>query len=172
VTAIRLGYASGARRGELAALRWSDVDLDAGTITIARNADRHGVEGPTQTHKVRTVQLDAGTLAMLRAQQDRGDGVHVIGLRADKVTDRFRKLVASTADVRDGIRFHDERHAGASELIAAGMPIPAVAARLGHASPRTTMQVYAHAIAGSDHVAAAIMGDLMDEAPALATGQD
>jgi integrase len=168
VTAIRLGYATSARRGELAALRWSDVDLDAGTVTIARSADRHGNEGPTKTHKVRTVQLGPGTLAMLRAQQDRTDGVHVVGLSADKITDRFRKLVATTDDVRDGIRFHDERHAGASELMAGGIAIPAVAARLGHASPRTTMQVYAHAVAGADQAAAAIMEQLMaDEMPAL-----
>jgi integrase len=80
-------------------------------------------------------------------------------------------LVASTDDVRDGIRFHHERHAGASETIAAGVPIPTVAARLGHTSPRTTMTVYAHAVAGSDHEAAAIMGELMDEAPGLGAGE-
>jgi len=161
VAALRLAYVTSARRGELAALRWSDIDLDAGMITFARSADRHGTEGPTKTRQTRTVQLDAGTLAMLADRQRTSDGdPHVIGLRADKITDRFRKLVEMTPDVRPGIRFHDQRHAGASEMLAAGVPVTAVAARLGHASARTTMQVYAHALPGADDSAAAIMGQL------------
>jgi integrase len=160
VTAMRLAYVTSARRGELAALRWSDVDLPAGTLTIARNADRHGVEGPTKTRQARTVQLDAGTVALLAERQRTSESEHVIGLRADKITDRFRKLVAKTPGVRPGVRFHDQRHAGASEMLAAGVPVTAVAARLGHASARTTMQVYAHALPGADDSAAAIMGEL------------
>jgi integrase len=160
VTAIRLAYVTSARRGELAAMRWSDFDLDAGSVTIARSADRYGNEGPTKTRQKRTVQLDAGTVAMLRERQRDKGGEHVIGLRADQITDRFRKLVAMTPGVRHGVRFHDQRHAGASEMLAAGVPVTAVAARLGHASSRTTMQVYAHALPGADDGAAAIMGEL------------
>jgi integrase len=160
VTAIRLAYVTSARRGELAALRWSDVDLDAGTVTIARSADRNGVEGPTKTRQRRIVQLDPGTVALLNERQRIAEGEHVLTLAVDKITDRFRKLVASTKGVRAGLRFHDLRHAGASELLAAGVPVAAVSARLGHASPRTTMGVYAHALPGVDDAAASVMGDL------------
>jgi integrase len=161
VTAIRLACTTSARRGELAALRWSDVDLDAGTLTIARSADRYGNEGRTKTRQsVRTLQLDAGTVAMLKERQRTSDGEHVIGLRVDQITDRFRKLVELTPGVRRGVRFHDQRHAGASHMLAAGVARTAVAARLGHASARTTMQVYAHALPGADDSAPAIMGKL------------
>ena len=149
VTAIRLAYVTSCRRGELAALRWADVDLDSGTVIIARSADRHGVDGPTKTRQRRVVQLDAGTSALLTERQRIAEGEHVLTLSVDKITDRFRKLVATTPDVRDGLRFHDLRHAGASELLAAGVPVAAVSARLGHATPRTTMDVYAARAAGS-----------------------
>ncbi len=160
VTAIRLAYVTSARRGELAALQWSDVDLDAGSVIIARSADRSGAEGPTKTRQRRIVQLDAGTAALLAERQRTSDGEHVLTLTVDKITDRFRKLVATTPDVRDGLRFHDLRHAGASELLAAGVPVAAVSARLGHASPRTTMGVYAHSLPGVDETAASVMGEL------------
>ena len=81
----------------------------------------------------------------------------MIGLSVDKITDRFRKLVASTDGVRDGVTFHGNRHATASELIATGLPLPAVAARLGHASTRTTATTYAHALPNADSEAALIM---------------
>jgi integrase len=59
--AIALAALTGARRGELVALRWSDVDLEAGTIRIERAitvVDRVTIEGPTKTHQVRRVALD------------------------------------------------------------------------------------------------------------------
>ena len=163
VAAVRLAYVTSARRGELAALRWTDLDLDAGTVSIARSADKDGHEGPTKTRQVRTVQLDPGTVAMLKERQRISDGEHVLTLAVNQITDRFRKLVAVTPGVRPGVRFHDLRHAGASELLAAGVTVAGVAARLGHASPRTTMQVYAHALPGADDAAAAIMGELSGE---------
>lgn len=160
VTAIRLAYVTSARRGELAALCWSDIDLDAGIVTFARSAGRDGSEGPTKTRQTRAVLVDAGTVAMLAERQRTSDSEHVLSVSVDKITDRFRKLVATTPGVRTGVRFHDLRHAGASEMLAAGVTIPAVSARLGHASPRTTMQVYAHAVDGADKAAATIMGEL------------
>ncbi len=158
-TAIRLAYITSARRGELAALRYSDVDFDAGTVAIARSADRHGNEGPTKTRRKRTVQLDAGTVAMLRERQRDHEGEHVIGLLVDTITDRFRKLVAMTPEVRSGVRFHDQRHAAISETLGAGVALTAVAARAGQ-DPRTTLAVYAHALPGADDKAASVMGKL------------
>lgn len=164
-TALWLAYATGARRGELAALRWADVDLDGGTVHIAASVDRQGRIGTTKTGKARTLALDPATVGLLR--QRRGDAdktAPVLGLNVDKITDRTRKLVAACAEagtVRPGITFHDGRHASASELLDAGVAIPAVSARLGHSSPRTTMAVYAHAVQGADQAAPAVLGDLM-----------
>ncbi len=112
--AIALAFATGARRGELCALRWSDVDLEAGTVTVRRSLGLVGselLEGPTKTRKVRTIQLDSLSLALLETHKARtsgGDATRVLELTPNKITDRFRKLVAKTDGVRDGVRFHDE----------------------------------------------------------------
>jgi len=42
------------------------------------------------------------------------------------------------------IRLHDLRHWQATQMLDAGVPLPTVAARLGHASGTTTMKIYAH----------------------------
>jgi len=69
-TGIALAALTGARRGELVALRWSDVDLDAGRVTIARSltvADGQSHEGATKTHQIRNVALDeVGVGVLLR----------------------------------------------------------------------------------------------------------
>ena len=54
-------------------------------------------------------------------------------------------------------RVHDLRHLHASVLLAAGQPVPLVAARLGHASPAVTMSVYAHALRGQDEMAVSVL---------------
>jgi integrase len=70
----RLLAASGMRRGEALALRWRDVDLDAGRLAVrrsvgvvkAKGAGEQLVEGPTKTGQSRVVDLDSGTVAALR----------------------------------------------------------------------------------------------------------
>ena len=53
-----------------------------------------------------------------------------------------------------GVSLHTLRHSYGSHLLAAGMPLPAVSARLGHSSVRVTADVYSHAIRGQDDEAA------------------
>ena len=67
---VRVVAATGMRRGEACGLRWSDVDLDVGKLTVQRShiAIRGSVgDQPTKTRSVRTVTLDAGTTAALTA---------------------------------------------------------------------------------------------------------
>ena len=69
-----LAASSGARRGELLALRWSDIDLDRGRLSIERGIVRVGddlIEQGTKTHQSRRISLDAGTVAALRAHEER-----------------------------------------------------------------------------------------------------
>ena len=71
----RLLAATGMRRGEALALRWRDVDLDAGRLQVrrslgvvkAKGAGEQLVEGPTKTGQARVVDIDADTVAALRA---------------------------------------------------------------------------------------------------------
>lgn len=70
-TAIALAILTGARRGELCALRWSDIDLNVGRIRISRSltvVNKQIHEGPTKTHQIRDVALDEGGVALLRAR--------------------------------------------------------------------------------------------------------
>ncbi|MGH3282619.1 MAG: tyrosine-type recombinase/integrase [Trebonia sp.] len=71
--AIFVSATTGLRRGELCGLRWSDVDVDRRTLTVARSVkhdDGPGwIVGTTKTHKVRRIAVAAATLAVLEAHR-------------------------------------------------------------------------------------------------------
>ena len=166
-SAVWLAYATGMRRGELCALRWSDVDLGASTVTIGGNMDRHARIGPTKTHQKRTVRVDAGTASMLKDLHERtGSKSAVLGVdNPDLLTDRFRKICKMLGFVDDEekplYRFHDLRHASATELLGRGASLGGVSVRLGHANPRTTLTTYVHALTTDDTNLAERMGQIM-----------
>jgi integrase len=174
-----LAATTGGRRGELAALRWSDVDFDACQLLIERSL--YAVEGrtaekTTKTGRARRIALGNATLAIVRdhrARAKRHAREHGTKLRAedylfpavdggamhpDTFTQRFRRLCASLAIQ---CRLHDLRHYVATEALAAGVPVRTVSGRLGHANPATTHNVYAHFIEASDRDAAAALDALM-----------
>ncbi len=182
---LRLAAITGARRGELCALKWSDVDLHKGILTISRSivGDRndHMVEKDTKTHSSRTISLDKDTCKTLRdweavckkrAEQcgtklapkafifsDSPDGS--LCWRPGKVTLAFSRL-CKRLEI-DGVRFHDLRHFAATRMLAAGIPVKTVSGRLGHANAATTLNVYAHFVEASDVQAAQVLGDLLDQ---------
>jgi integrase len=182
---LRLAAGTGARRGELCALRWSDIDLDPGTVLIAR-AMVHGsdgmVERSTKTHSARRIALDADTVAALskyRARTAERAGECGVGLpedarvfsfepnggtpwRPDVVTNRFNKLRRKAG--LDSVRLHDLRHYVATRLIAAGVPVRTVSGRLGHANAATTLNVYAAFVQASDRDAAELLGQMLSGA--------
>jgi integrase len=174
---IRLAAISGARRGELCALRWSDFDLKGGWLTIARSlsggrADEL-VEKDTKTHAETRSALEAhrGTCehraracdAELPSSafvfSDMPDGS--APWRPSRITVAFRRL--STRLGVDGVRFHDLRHFAATQLLAAGVPVKTVSARLGHANASTTLNIYAHHLESSDEEAANVLAGLLDD---------
>jgi integrase len=183
--AISLAFITGARRGEICALRWSDVtivDGHGGAIRVERSlsevADVVSVKG-TKSGSGRTVVLDARSVVMvqeIRTQQEAFSKETGQALVADpyvisqggngstpfepgRLTDRFR-LICGRARVR-GVRFHDLRHGHASYLISAGIDPVAVSARLGHARTSTTLDIYGHALPASGQAAAAVIGSLL-----------
>ncbi|MCZ6608287.1 MAG: site-specific integrase, partial [Alphaproteobacteria bacterium] len=170
-----LAFDSGARRGELLALRWSDVDLDGCTLRIDRTVDEtkaHGVTikpEPKNESSRRTITLSAETITTLRAWRTRQLedrlklGAHLPAdalifpvsietptepIRPRNVTKAFSWLVAREGFA--GFRFHDFRHSCASHMLAGGVPVTEVARHLGHSSAQVTMTVYAHAIPTGD----------------------
>jgi len=180
--AVALAFVTGGRRGEIAALRWSDVDLDVGTVRIDRSLSQVGeelIEKGTKTGRGRTVALDGRAVALLRRHlawqidlsqraespmvadpyvlSDNANGGRPI--QPSRITDRFTTL-RSRAHIRR-VRFHDLRHAHVIQLLSAGVDATTVAARVGHASPRMTLDRYAHALPAGDVAAAAVIGALL-----------
>lgn len=179
---FRLAAATGARRGELCALRWPDVDLERGSVDIARaviSAPGRWIEKGTKTHASRRNALDPETVAVLadwRASCEKRAAEAGVELTAEAFVfspafdgsrpwspDRVSHAFIEARDALGlvGVRLHDLRHAHGTALIGAGIDVRAVANRLGHAQTSTTLNVYAHAIEARDRDAADVAGRLL-----------
>ncbi|MGH2961119.1 MAG: tyrosine-type recombinase/integrase [Solirubrobacterales bacterium] len=184
---LRLAAVTGARRGELCALRWSDFDLDTGEVVVARSLVLGGgrlSEKPTKSDRVRRLALDQGTLAALGMQRELVDEraeACGVSLAADAyvfardpegrepwrpdsgATGRFMRLRDQLGLPR--VRLHDLRHYVATHLLEGGVPVRSVSERLGHANATTTLGIYAHALPATDRRSAELLGDLLEPNP-------
>lgn len=161
----RLAAYTGARRGELLYLRWSDLALDEREVTFSGSetvVEGRRVRGTTKGDRSRVVSLDAGTVAIMREHRTRQvaerlkagslwtDTDHVFvradggPLSPDTPTQIMPKLTAK-AGVSPA-PLHDLRHVHATTLLLAGVPPHVVAARLGHRDATITLRVYAHVL--------------------------
>ena len=175
---VVLALSSGARRGELLALRWGDVDLTAGTIRIERSLEQTSAglnfKSPKTKHGRRTIALPPLAAEALHAHRRQQLELR-LALGQGKANPDT--LVFSTIDgepilpnglsrdwgkfVRTGklpiVSFHALRHTHASTLIASGLDALTISRRLGHGSPTITLGVYGHLFTNTDDKAAAIM---------------
>jgi integrase len=161
-------FASGARFGEVSALRPSDVDREAGTVSIKRAWKRTyaagGYElGPTKTKRSdRTIDVDKRVLETLDYTgkwlfaNRKGDPVRVASFRANVWWPAITR-----AKLKRRPRIHDARHTCASWMLAAGNPITTVSRHLGHESIQVTVDVYGHLDRSSGRAAAASIGDII-----------
>jgi integrase len=162
--AIHLAAHTGMRRGEVAGLRWHDLDKTSNRVAVRRSVQCVGgrpVEFGAKTRSSRrNVDLDPATMQVLRRwrrQLDR-DGLphgpddwmfcNTTGrfLNPQSLSQLFVRLVQRSGLPK--VRFHDLRHTHASLLVANGTPIKVVTERLGHAHPGFTMQTYQHLLPG------------------------
>ncbi|WP_406048276.1 tyrosine-type recombinase/integrase [Kribbella sp. NBC_00889] len=179
---IWLKMVTGARRGELLALRWHDVHLDQGVLEIRRNFTRRNGkarEKDTKTHQMRRISLDPDTVELLTAHRSECErrfkqlGVtfkptafvfsyeadHSKPCNPDGISHRYAKMCA---DLGIKSHLHTLRHYSATELISSGVDIRTVAGRLGHGGGgTTTLRVYAAWVADSDKQAANLLGSRM-----------
>jgi integrase len=160
---ILVAVTTGMRRGELLALRWSDIDLKAGALTVNQSLERikgkFEFKSPKTRTSRRTVTLPAITIEALRERykaqlEERlklGLGRDPRGLvftrldgqpmDADTLSKAFRRLVATTKVTP--ITFHGLRHTHISHLLMEGVHVKLVSERAGHASINITLGVYA-----------------------------
>jgi integrase len=176
---LLLGALTGARRGELCALRWTDLNAVEHTLTIARSVyETEGggwAEKGTKTHQERTIGLDELALSVLAKHRAQVDEV-ARGLKLDvrpngfifsrspvgaepirpDVVSKFTKNVATKAGV--DTHLHALRHFSATQAIAAGFDPTTVAGRLGHRDSSITLRVYSHVLEGRDRDLADALG--------------
>lgn len=181
---LLLAATTGARRGELCAIRWSDLDLRARSLTISRSiVETQGadlIEKDTKTHSSRRIALDKGSIAALTDHRDRcrqrasscgtrlAESAHVFSPDPDgalpwvpnEVTKQFIRIRRSIG--LDSVRLHDLRHFTATRLLSEGVPVRTVSGRLGHANAATTLGVYAHFVEESDRDAAEKIGSILE----------
>lgn len=174
-TYLEVDAATGCRRGELLALRWSDLVGGCALIARSLTQTRDGLQFKgTKTDKPRRVVLPLSAIRALethRRQQDEFRQQFGADYRSDldlvfaspngtplkpdsisaSVSALFKRLKIPKPK---GASLHLLRHSHTSVLLAQGVPLPAVSARLGHSSVRTTQEIYAHMITGQDEEAA------------------
>lgn len=179
-----MAAATGARRSEVIALRWSNLDLDRSVLTIARGlvvGPDGVVEKGTKTHSIRRIALDAGTVSVLRQHRERAEtAASKAGLRVgdgafmftrtpdgempwfpDSVSRAFRRQCELVGI--DNARLHDLRHYVATRLLGSGVDVRTVAGRLGHRNAATTLNVYSHFLEASDREAANVLAGLLSQ---------
>ncbi len=166
---------TGARRGELLALRWADIDLPSREVRVRRTirefAGRGIVEMEPKTHRSRrAVALSAEAVRVLRRHRAE-QGAHRLRLgarwrerdlvfpsgigthwRPSNMRRAFQSLLREAE--LDGVTFHTLRHTCASLMAMQGVPITSISAQLGHASSAITYAIYAHVLPGMQHEAA------------------
>lgn len=172
---LELSAATGARRGEVLALRWSDIQDGAVSISRSLSQTRAGLAfKETKTQSSRLVVLPNSAvkaLAVHRAaqmpfRQQFGSAYNteldLIFAEPDGTALKPNSISASVSALfkrlkipkPKGASLHLLRHSHGSHLLAAGMELPAVSERLGHSSVMVTATVYSHRLTGRDQEAA------------------
>jgi integrase len=171
---VLLGVLCGLRRGEIAALRWQHVNLDAGQLAVVESAEQTsaGVRyKQPKSGRGRTVALSTSVVEELRLHRARqAEELLKIGVRQTETTfvcaredgmplqprtlsQNWRRLAIAGRLPR--VRFHDLRHAHATHLLASGVHPKVASERLGHSKVGITLDLYSHVLPGMQEDAAA-----------------
>jgi integrase len=188
--AWQLAALTGMRRGEVLGLRWADLDLEAGwlsvrqTLVVVDNQPR--ISEPKTARGRRRIALDAETVAALRAHHTaqaaerlaagpnwpnnglvftRPDGAP---LHPEYVRRQFDRLIQRAGLPR--VHLHDLRHTHATLALQAGVHPKVISERLGHATVAMTLDIYSHAIPALQQDAAATVAALITGAAVIEHG--
>jgi integrase len=171
---ILLGALCGLRRGEIAALRWRSIDLDAGQLAVVASIEQTKAgcrEKETKSGRSRTVALSTTMVEELRRHRlEQAQALLQLGIRLmpdhhvvmqadgtalqpNSIGHAFMMFLRATGLRR--VRFHDLRHSHATQMLAAGVHPKIASERLGHAKVGTTLDLYSHVLPGMQADAAA-----------------
>jgi integrase len=160
---VLVAVTTGVRRGELLGMRWSDLDLKAGTLTVKQSLERIkgkvAFKAPKTKTSRRSITLPSATVKALQEHRSaQAEERLILGLGrdprglvfirpdgepldADSLTKAFARLIAATGVTP--ITLHGLRHTHISHLLMDGVHVKVVSERAGHANINITLSVYA-----------------------------
>ncbi len=155
---IGLIAATGLRIGELLALRWRALDLDAGTLAVRESVFEGKVQQPKTQKARRTIPLGPHAVALLKAHRERATSQGANDLlfpnrlgepmRESRVLERVLQPAAKRAGL-GRVTWHQFRHIHSSLLNDLRVPVKIAQEQLGHASISTTLNIYTHVVDAS-----------------------
>ena len=162
----------GLRKGEILALRWSDID--GACLDIKRSINENGVETPPKNRaSIRRIQIPMPLMEILLAHKERqmqlpnfnedskilsdGNGKILNNGTLENRNSKYAKL----AELKK-IRIHDFRHSHASFLAFMGINIQEIARRLGHAKIEMTWNTYSHLYPQEEERAIAVLNAMLN----------
>lgn len=169
-----LSAMTGMRRGEVAAVRWKWVDLDAGRLTVVESVEQTNNAVAIKTPKnnrARVIALGPTIVAVLRSHRAaQAEELLKLGVRQSSdtlvcahpdgslmhprwISKKWAKAIKESGLPRRG--FHHLRHAHATQLLASGVHVKVASERLGHSTTGITMDLYQHVMPGMQEDAAA-----------------
>ncbi len=153
---------TGMRRGEILALRWSDINWATGYIRVRRSLSLGIVQEPKSKHSIRSIVMAPKLIQVLRK--------HQLACKPSELDLVFPNRVGGLMDGRNmyqreflaalrraglrKVRFHDLRHSYASILISQGENIKFIQNQLGHGSAQVTLDTYGHLMPQTNNGAA------------------
>ena len=155
---IGLIAATGLRIGELLALRWRNLDLTIGTLSVRESVFEGKTQQPKTLKARRTIPLGPHAVALLKEHRDRStrEGADDLvfpnrlgePLRESKLLERVLQPAAERAGL-GRVTWHQFRHIHASLLNDLRVPVKIAQEQLGHASISTTLNIYTHVVEAS-----------------------
>jgi integrase len=172
---VLIAVATGARRGEILALRWRNVDLDRAVLRVVESLEqtKGGLRAKApKSEKVRAITLpDFAVDELRRLKREQVETLLALGIRQTgdtllcarpdgepmqprSLTHEFARLIGRMKDI-PRMRFHDLRHSHATQLLLAGVHPKVAQERLGHSTITVTLDLYSHVTATMQEDAAA-----------------
>ncbi|MFC2063072.1 tyrosine-type recombinase/integrase [Chloroflexota bacterium] len=175
---------TGLRRGELLALRWRNLDLDKGSLTVVETGYRLGngeyvIKEPKTASSRRTISLSPALVELLKKYRIDQELLRIqMGISLDEddfvftrydgtplypnaVTHAFQRII-KRAGLKH-VRLHDLRHTHATLMLKAGVHPKVVSERLGHSNIGITLDTYSHVLPGIQEAAAERFDKVVEE---------
>jgi len=166
---FNIAFYLGLRKGEIYALKWTDINGSYLTVSRTLTQRFEGCDGetaPKNKSSIRSLQMPLPLINILNTQKQRQQTLHtftdefrICGGVRDSSVQRKNVLYSTKAGLKT-IRLHDFRHTHASVLTNEGVNIQEVARRLGHARIEMTLNTYSHLYPREEDKAVSVLNDI------------